>query len=197
MDELAGRICIFTGSRHGARSIYADAARVLGRAIVERNFGLVYGGGRVGLMTVIADTVLAAGGHVTGVIPENLVTKEVLHTGLSELRLVRSMHERKAVMADLADGFIAMPGGIGTLEELFEVLSWAQLGLHKKPCALLNAGGYYRQLIDFLDYAVAQEFVKPRHRALLLIENEPELLLDRCTALISTRATQRFDAAKT
>jgi uncharacterized protein (TIGR00730 family) len=177
--------------------MYAEAARCLGRALVERNFGLVYGGGRVGLMTVIADTVLAAGGHVTGVIPENLVTKEVLHTGLSDLRVVRSMHERKAVMADLADGFIAMPGGIGTLEELFEVLSWAQLGLHNKPCALLNAGGYYRRLIDFLDYAVAEEFLKPKHRALLLIENEPEPLLERCAALISTSAKQRFDAAKT
>jgi uncharacterized protein (TIGR00730 family) len=164
---------------------------------VERNFGLVYGGGRIGLMSVIADAVLAAGGHVTGVIPQNLVTKEVLHTGLTELRVVRSMHERKAVMAELADGFIAMPGGIGTMEELFEVLSWAQLGLHNKPCALLNAAGYYRRLIDFLDYAVAEEFLKSKHRGLLLIESEPELLLERCAALISTGATHRFDAAKT
>jgi uncharacterized protein (TIGR00730 family) len=197
MDQLKGKICVFTGSRHGARSIYADGARRLGRALVERNFGLVYGGGRVGLMSVIADAVLAAGGHVTGVIPQNLVTKEVLHTGLTELRVVRSMHERKAVMAELADGFIAMPGGIGTMEELFEVLSWAQLNLHNKPCALLNSAGYYRRLIDFLDHAVAEEFLKPKHRTLLLIESEPELLLERCAALISTTATQRFDAAKT
>jgi uncharacterized protein (TIGR00730 family) len=197
MDQLKGKICVFTGSRQGGRAEYADAARSLGRALVLRNFGLVYGGGRVGLMTIIADTVLELGGHVTGVIPENLVAREVVHTGLSELRVVRSMHERKAVMADLADGFIAMPGGIGTLEELFEVLSWAQLGLHNKPCALLNVDGYYRRLIDFLDHAVAEEFLKPKHRSLLLIESEPETLLDRCTALIATRAAQRFDAAKT
>jgi uncharacterized protein (TIGR00730 family) len=197
MGDLKGKICVFTGSRHGARSAYADAARRLGRALVERDLGLVYGGGKVGLMTVIADTVLAMKGHVTGVIPDALVTKEVAHEGLSELRIVSSMHERKAVMAELSDGFIAMPGGIGTMEEFFEVLSWAQLGIHNKPCALLNAGGYYRPLIDFLDHAVAEDFLKPKHRSLLFVENEPEKLLERIEATLSGRAAQRFDAAKT
>jgi uncharacterized protein (TIGR00730 family) len=197
MNGLKGRICVFTGSRHGARSAYADAARRLGRALVERDFGLIYGGGKVGLMTVIADTVLAMKGHVTGVIPDALVSKEVAHEGLSELRIVTSMHERKAVMADLADGFIAMPGGIGTMEEFFEVLSWAQLGFHNKPCALLNAGEYYRPLINFLDHAVAEDFLKPKHRALLFVENDPEKLLERIETAISTHIAQRFDATKT
>jgi uncharacterized protein (TIGR00730 family) len=197
MDNLRANICVFTGSRHGARRAYADAARRLGRALVERKYGLIYGGGKVGLMTVIADTVLAMKGHVTGVIPDALVTREVAHRALSELRIVSSMHERKAVMADLSDGFIAMPGGIGTMEEFFEVLSWAQLGIHNKPCALLNAAGYYQPLIDFLDQAVAEDFLKPKHRALLFIENEPEKLLERFEDFFATHAVQRFDAAKT
>jgi uncharacterized protein (TIGR00730 family) len=197
MEDLRGKICVFTGSRHGGRSAYAEAARRLGRALVRRHYGLVYGGGKVGLMAVIADSVLSLNGHVTGVIPDALVTKEVAHEGLSELRIVRSMHERKAVMADLSDGFIAMPGGIGTMEEFFEVLSWAQLGIHNKPCALLNAAGYYQPLIDFLDHAVAEDFLTPKHRSLLLVENEPEKLLERIEASIPTHAAQRFDAAKT
>jgi uncharacterized protein (TIGR00730 family) len=197
MDDLKGKICVFTGSRWGARPAYADAARRLGRALVERKLGLVYGGGNVGLMSVVADTVLAMRGHVTGVIPDALVTKEVAHEGLSELRIVKSMHERKAVMADLSDGFIAMPGGIGTMEEFFGVLSWAQLGIHNKPCALLNAGDYYRPLINFLDHAVAEDFLKPAHRLLLFVEEEPETLLDRIEAFIASHAAQRFDRAKT
>ena len=197
MDDLKGKICVFTGSRHGARPEYAEAARRLGRALVQRKYGLVYGGGKVGLMTVIADTMLEMKGHVTGVIPGALVTKEVAHRGLSELRIVKSMHERKAVMADLSDGFIAMPGGIGTMEEFFEVLSWAQLGIHNKPCALLNAAGYYQPLINFLDHAVAEGFLKPKHRALLFIEEEPEKLLDRIEAFISAHAAKRFDAERT
>ena len=197
MDDLKGKICVFTGSRPGARPEYAEAARRLGRALAERNYGLVYGGGKVGLMTVIADTMLAMKGHVTGVIPGALVTKEVAHRGLSELRIVESMHERKAVMAELSDGFIAMPGGIGTMEEFFEVLSWAQLGIHNKPCALLNAGGYYQPLINFLDHAVTEDFLKPKHRSLLFIEAEPEKLLDGIEALISTHAAKRFEAERT
>jgi hypothetical protein len=197
MDDLKGKICVFTGSRHGARPEYAEAARRLGRALVERKYGLVYGGGKVGLMTVIADTMLEMKGNVTGVIPGALVTKEVVHRGLSELRIVESMHERKAVMADLSDGFIAMPGGIGTMEEFFEVLSWAQLGIHNKPCALLNAGGYYQPLINFLDHAVAEDFLKPKHRSLLFVEEEPEKLMDRIEAFISTHAVTRFDAERT
>jgi uncharacterized protein (TIGR00730 family) len=197
MNNLKGRICVFTGSRYGARSVYAQVARRLGQAVVERQYGLVYGGGNVGLMSVIADTVLALKGHVTGVIPDALVTRELAHRGLSELRVVSSMHERKAVMADLSDGFIAMPGGIGTMEEFFEVLSWAQLSIHNKPCALLNAGGYYQPLIAFLDHAVNEDFLKAKHRALLLVENEPERLLDRLEIFFSTHPSQRFDAAKT
>jgi uncharacterized protein (TIGR00730 family) len=179
------KICVFTGSRHGLRPEYADAARSLGRELVGRGYGLVYGGGKVGLMTAIADTVLELNGHVTGVIPNSLVSKEVAHLGLSDLRIVDSMHERKALMAELSDGFIAMPGGIGTMEEFFEVLSWAQLGLHEKPCALLNVAGYYDPLIQFLDHAVEHDFIKPKHRGLLVVESESGRLLDRIAMLIA------------
>ena len=193
MSNLTGRICVFTGSRHGARSEYAEAARRLGRELVARGYGLVYGGGKVGLMTVIADTVLELKGHVTGVIPSSLVSKEVAHLGLTALRVVDSMHERKALMAELSDGFIAMPGGIGTMEELFEVLSWAQLGLHEKPCALLNVAGYYDPLIQFLDRAVEQDFIKAKHRALLIVESDPGALLDGFAKLIAVHAAKKFD----
>ena len=193
MSNLTGRICVFTGSRHGARSEYAEAAKRLGRELVVRGYGLVYGGGKVGLMTVIADTVLELKGHVTGVIPNSLVGKEVAHLGLTALRVVDSMHERKALMAELSDGFIAMPGGIGTMEELFEVLSWAQLGLHEKPCALLNVAGYYDPLIQFLDRAVEQDFIKAKHRALLIVESDPGRLLDRFASLIAGQPAKKFD----
>jgi len=197
MSNLTGRICVFTGSRHGARSEYAEAAKHLGRELVARGYGLVYGGGKVGLMTVIADTVLELKGHVTGVIPSSLVSKEVAHLGLSELRVVDSMHERKAVMAELSDGFIAMPGGIGTMEELFEVISWAQLGLHEKPCALLNVAGYYDPLIQFLDHAVEQDFVKPKHRELLIEESDPARLLARFAQMIAVKPVEKFNAKVT
>ena len=197
MSHLRGRICIFTGSSRGIRSEYADAARGLARQLVERGYGLVYGGGNVGLMGVIADAVLERGGHVTGVIPDALVSQEVAHRGLSELRVVQSMHERKAVMADLSDGFIAMPGGIGTMEEFFEVLSWAQLGLHDKPCGLLNIGGYYDHLIRFMNHAVDQEFLKPKHRELLLVEEEPDRLLDRFEPIIAANGAKRFERSRT
>ncbi len=193
MNNLNGRICVFTGSRHGLRPEYADAAKTLGRELAARNYGLVYGGGNVGLMTVIADTVLELNGHVTGVIPNSLVSKEVAHFGLSELRVVDSMHERKALMAELSDGFIAMPGGIGTMEEFFEVLSWAQLGLHEKPCGLLNVAGDYDPLIEFLDHAVEQDFIKPKHRALLIVESDPRRLLDRFARLIAEQPVKIFD----
>jgi len=194
---VKGKICVFTGSRYGGRSEYAEEARQLGRTLVTRGYGLVYGGGNVGLMTVIADTVLSLKGHVVGVIPDALVTKEVAHQGLSEMRVVSSMHERKAVMAEVSDGFIAMPGGIGTMEEYFEVLSWAQLGIHNKPCGMLNTGGYFRHLIDFLDHAVGEDFLKPKHRSLLIIEDEAEKLMDRLDAFLDIRSPKRFDAAKT
>jgi uncharacterized protein (TIGR00730 family) len=197
MSRLRGRICVFTGSRHGARPEYAGAARKLACVLVERNYSLVYGGGNVGLMGVIADAVLESHGHVTGVIPAAFVEKEVAHRRLSDLRIVNSMHERKAMMADLSDGFLALPGGVGTMEELFEVLSWAQLGLHSKPCGLLNVHGYYRELVRFLDYAVEQDFLKPKHRALLMVEREPEILLDRFEEFIATHAVKGFDPAKT
>jgi len=197
MANLKGKICVFTGSRHGARAEYSEAAKLLGRELVARDYGLVYGGGNVGLMTVIADTVLELNGHVTGVIPDSLVGKEVAHQGLTDLRVVSSMHERKALMAELADGFIAMPGGIGTMEEFFEVLSWAQLGIHEKPCALLNVCGYYDPLIQFLDRAVADDFIKPKHRALLVVESEPADLLDRIEALLLLQPVKRFDPRRT
>ena len=190
-------ICIFTGSRTGTKPEYTEAARQIGRELVERGYGLVYGGGNVGLMNVVANTVLELRGHVTGVIPDSLVGKEVAHQGLSDLRVVQSMHERKASMAELSDGFIAMPGGIGTLEEFFEVLSWAQLGIHNKPCGLLNVGGYFQRLIQFLDYAVEQDFLKPKHRSLLIVEEEPCSLLDRFEKSFATHAAKRFEASRT
>jgi uncharacterized protein (TIGR00730 family) len=173
------KICIFTGSRHGAAPEYAGAAKQLGKELVARGYSLVYGGGNVGLMKVIADTVLALAGEVVGVIPDALVSKEVAHLGLTELHVVGSMHERKALMAELSHGFIAMPGGIGTMEEFFEVLSWAQLGLHQKPCGLLNVARYYDPLIQFLDHAVSDDFIKPKHRALMFVEENAANLLDR------------------
>jgi uncharacterized protein (TIGR00730 family) len=191
------RICVFTGSRHGSRSDYAQAAAALGRELVERDYGLVYGGGNVGLMNVVANTVLERMGNVIGVIPNSLVHKEVAHRGLTELRVVGSMHERKALMAELSDGFIAMPGGIGTMEEFFEVLSWAQLGLHQKPCGLLNVSDYYDALIQFLDHAVADDFLKPKHRALMIVEQEPAKLLDRFEQAWRERSPKPFDPAAT
>jgi uncharacterized protein (TIGR00730 family) len=198
MNNPTRRICVFTGSRDGSHPRYAEAARRLGRELVERNYGLVYGGGNVGLMKIIADTVLDLGGHVTGVIPDSLVSKEVAHRGLSDLRIVQSMHERKAMMAALSDGFIALPGGIGTMEEFFEVLSWAQLGIHRKPCGLMNTGGYYNRLIEFLDHAVEHDFLKPKHRSLLILANEPPEILSRFEASIKiSGGDQHFDPSKT
>jgi hypothetical protein len=176
------RVCVFCGSSPGARSEYAAAARALAAALVRRGLGLVYGGAKVGVMGVVADTVLAAGGEVIGVIPNRLMTRELAHPGLSELRVVASMHDRKREMADLADAFVALPGGIGTLEELTEVLSWAQLGLHGKPCGVLDVAGYFERLIAFLDHAVDERFLAPAHRAMLLVASDADALLDRLAA---------------
>jgi uncharacterized protein (TIGR00730 family) len=151
----------------------------MGELLARRGLGLVYGGGCVGLMGILADAVLAAGGEVIGVIPAALMAREVGHTGVTELRVVGSMHERKALMADLSDAFVALPGGFGTLEEFCEVLTWAQLGIHRKPCGLLNADGYYDPLLALLDHAVAERFLRPAHRALVLEERDLERLLDR------------------
>jgi uncharacterized protein (TIGR00730 family) len=176
------RVCVFCGSNAGALPAYAEAARSLGAMLARRGLGLVYGGGRVGLMGALANAARAAGGEVIGVIPESLVRKEVAHTGLEDLRVVGSMHERKAMMADLADAFIALPGGCGTFEELFEIVTWAQLGLHHKPIGLLNVGGYYDPLLALLDRAVAERFVLPEHRQLVLDAPELEPLFARLEA---------------
>ena len=172
------RICVFAGSNSGAKVEYAAAARELGRVLAHRQLGSVYGGARVGLMGALADAALSGGGHVIGVIPEALVAKEVAHKGLSELRVVKSMHERKAMMADLADGFVALPGGWGTAEEFFEVLTWAQLGFHRKPCGLLNVDGYFDQLLSFVDHCVDEGFVRREQRSMILVSDSPNELLD-------------------
>jgi uncharacterized protein (TIGR00730 family) len=175
------RICVFCGANPGDRPSYAAAARELGTAIVRRGLGLVYGGGSVGLMGAIADAVLAAGGEAIGVIPESLVARELAHGGLTELRVVKTMHERKATMAALSSAFVTLPGGFGTLDETCEVLSWAQLGLHAKPCGILDVEGYFGPWIEFLDRAVREGFVHPRHRELLLLDTDPDRLLGRLT----------------
>lgn len=172
---------MFCGSSPGFDPAYADAARAMGEALLAREIGLVYGAGRVGLMGVVADTVLAGGGEVIGVIPQHLWDKEVGHTGLSELVIVDSMHQRKLIMADKADGFVALPGGVGTFEELFEALTWTQLGIHHKPVGLLDVGGFYRPLLDLLASAVTAGFLRTEQRALLLAGDHPDQVLDRLT----------------
>jgi uncharacterized protein (TIGR00730 family) len=173
------RICVFAGSSAGVRPAYAAAARALGAALVARDLALVYGGGRVGLMGVLADAVLEGGGEVTGVIPKLLATREVAHAALTDLRIVASMHARKALMADLADGFVALPGGWGTLEELFEILTWGQLGLHDKPFGLLNVEGFFDGLLDFVDHGIAEGFVKPVNRSMIRVSADPHDLIDQ------------------
>jgi len=171
------RLCVFAGSSPGARIEYRAAAEALGRALAQRGIGVVYGGGGVGLMGVLADAALAGGGEVIGVIPHSLVAREVAHGGLADLRVVASMHERKALMADLSDGFVALPGGWGTLEEFFEVLTWAQLGLHSKPCGLLNVGGYFDGLLAFLNHAVDERFVRAENGGLVIVATSVEDML--------------------
>jgi uncharacterized protein (TIGR00730 family) len=172
------RICVFCGSSIGNRVDYSEAAVTLGGLLARRKIGLVYGGGNVGLMGVIADAVLQAGGEVIGVIPHALAEREIEHQGLTQLHVVDSMHTRKAMMADLADAFIAMPGGVGTFEELFEAVTWTQLGLHRKPCGLLNVAGFYAPLAAFIDQAVSEGFIKPVHRASIVVDDNAERLLD-------------------
>jgi len=171
------RICVFCGSSPGRGPEYTAAAELLGRELVRRNIELVYGGGKVGLMGALADTVLSAGGKAIGVIPENLMAREIGHAGLTRLHVVRSMHERKALMADLSDAFIAMPGAFGTLDEFFEVLTWSQLGLHTKPCGLLNVLNFYSPLLQMLDHAVAERFLKIENRNLILAQGSVGELL--------------------
>jgi hypothetical protein len=176
------RICVYCGSNHGRREIYAEAATALGQELARRGLGLVYGGGGVGLMGVLADAVLDAGGEVVGVIPAALDAREVSHPRVQDLRLVSSMHERKALMAELSEGFLALPGGLGTFEELFESWTWSQLGIHRKPCGLLDVAGYYQPLLAALDLAVAEGFVRREHRDMLIVEHSPAALLDRFEA---------------
>lgn len=170
---------MFCGSNAGSRPAYLETATSLARHLVARDIGIVYGGGRVGLMGALADAAIGAGGDVIGVIPQALVDKEVSHRGLADLRIVGSMHERKALMAELANAFIALPGGFGTLEEFCEVVTWAQLGLHRKPCGLLNVDGYFNSLLAFFNHATDEQFIKPIHRGSIVADTVPEVLIDR------------------
>lgn len=170
-------ICVFCGSRTGVNPMFQETARKLGEALAERNLSLVYGGGNIGLMGVLADAVLAGGGEVTGVIPNALVARELIHVGVKDMRIVDSMHARKALMAELADGFVALPGGLGTFEELFEILTWTQLDFHSKPVAVLNVDGYFSPLVELIDHAVGEGFLRQQHRDLLHIARNVEELI--------------------
>jgi uncharacterized protein (TIGR00730 family) len=174
-------VCVFCGSSPGFDSIYLETADLLGRTIARRGLTLVYGGAHVGLMGRVADAALAEGGHVIGVIPQSMVDREVAHTGLPDLRIVSTMHERKATMEQLSDGFIALPGGMGTFEEVCEIFTWGQLGLHVKPCGLLSVKEFYAPFLSLLDTAVAAGFLKPSHRDMVLVDGDPAALLDKFT----------------
>lgn len=190
-------LCIFCGSSHGAIEEYGQAAAATGRVIAEQGYRLVYGGAKVGLMGTVADAALAAGGEVIGVLPESLQEKEIGHQGLSELHLVGSMHERKALMADLSDGFIALPGGVGTLEEIFEVWTWGQLGYHQKPCGFLNVEGYYDHLIAFLDHQTQEGFTKKVMRDMAMFADTPENLIDQFTSYTPPSSPKWIDREET
>ena len=191
------RVCVYAGSNPGSDPAYADGARALAEELAARGTGLVFGGGKVGLMGVVADTILAAGGEAIGVMPQALIDREIGHPGLTELRVVDSMHERKAVMADLADAFVALPGGIGTLEELIEVYTWSQLGIHEKPCGVLNVRGYYDHLATFLDHAVSEGFLRAQHRAVLTVAEDPAELLDAFAAFEPPRVGKWLELDQT
>jgi uncharacterized protein (TIGR00730 family) len=178
------RLCVFCGANIGASPVYAESVRAFAVELVARGIEVVYGGGNVGLMGILADTVLASGGSIIGVIPEALVAREIAHARLTRLHVVASMHERKAMMASLSDGFVALPGGFGTFEEFFEVVTWTQLGVHAKPCGLLNAARFYDPLIAFLNHATDERFVRTSHRGLVLHDTAPAALLDRMTAFV-------------
>lgn len=190
-------VCVFCGSSPGNDPAYAEAALTLGRTLAERDTTLVYGGGHVGLMGVVADAALGAGGEVIGVMPKSLVDREIGHAGLTKLHVVRSMHERKAMMSELSEGFVALPGGNGTLEEFFEVLTWAQLGEHHKPCGLLNVAGYYDPLLAVFDRMVDRAFLKDEHRKLVLVERDPSALLERFDAYRPPTSIKWIDASET
>lgn len=191
------RLCVYCGSRTGKRPEYIEGARGLARALLKDNVDLIYGGASIGVMGVVANAVLEGGGKVTGIIPEDLLSKEVAHSSLTDLRIVTSMHERKALMADMSDGFVALPGGIGTFEEMFEILTWAQLGFHRKPVGLLNVSGYFDHLIQFLDHAVNEGFLQSYHRSMLIVEGDPESLLRRFSAYESPVMKKWIDREST
>jgi uncharacterized protein (TIGR00730 family) len=191
------RVGVFCGSAAGGQPTYLAAARALGELLARRGFGLVYGGASIGLMGAVADAALAAGGEVIGVIPAALEAKEIAHENLTRLEVVSSMHERKARMSELADAFVALPGGMGTLEELSEMLTWAQLGLHRKPCGLLDVAGYWRPLVAFFDHAVQEGFLRPQHRALLLVEEDSPRLLDALAAYVPPAGEKWIDRGQT
>ena len=188
------RLAVFCGSNAGARPEYEAGARSLGRLLSARKIGIVYGGSSVGLMQTLAETMLEEAGEIIGVIPKMLVEREVANTALEDLRIVGSMHERKAMMAELADGFIALPGGIGTLEEFFEIWTWAQLGVHEKPCGLLNLAGYYDPLLTFLNGAVEERFVRQVHRDMVIVESDPKALLERFASYDPPRVVKWLNA---
>src|SRR5262247_911726 len=171
-------IGIFCGSSSGVDPVYAHAARDTGQKLARQGIGIVYGGGRIGLMGLVADAALAAGGRVTGVIPRALAEREIAHAGLTALHVVESMHERKAKMAELADAFIALPGGYGTLDEMFEALTWTQLGYHRKPCGLLNVAGFFDRLAAYLDHALAESFLTRQHRDMLVVADDPDVMIE-------------------
>jgi len=191
------RVCVFAGSSAGVRPEYRAAAEELGRLLASRGVGVVYGGARVGMMGALADAALAAGGDVTGVIPSALAAKEIAHDGLTDLRVVSSMHERKALMADLSDAFIALPGGLGTWEEFFEVLTWTQLGLHRKACGLLNVQGYFDGLLAFVDHSVREGFVRAENRSMILVASSADALLDSLSRYEPPRVEKWLDRAST
>lgn len=186
------RLCVFCGTNPGSRPEYGAAARTLGKLLAERDIELVYGGASVGIMGELADAVHENGGHVTGIIPQQLMKKEAAHTGIPDLIVVASMHQRKSQMADMADGFMALPGGIGTLEGFLEILTWGQLGIHGKPCGLLNVASFFDPLIEFLDRAVQEGFLTAEHREMILIDPEPAALLDQLQAYAPREAGERL-----
>ncbi len=190
-------LCVYCGSSSGRITDYALVARQLARAMVRKGIGLVYGGASVGIMGKIADSVLEEGGNVVGIIPKGLFRKEVAHTGVTELREVGSMHERKSLMADLSDGFIALPGGFGTIEEIFEIITWSQLGMHRKPCGLLNVCQYYDKLIGFLDHAVSEQFIKSTHRSTILVDECPDALLEKFEEYKAPETAKWIDSKST
>jgi len=189
------RLCVFCGSNAGIRPEYGIAAQELAAVLARRGLGLVYGGGNVGLMGMIAESMLRAGGEVIGVIPQSLVAKELAHHGVSELRIVDTMHQRKALMNELSDAFIALPGGFGTLDEFFEILTWSQLGIHGKPSGLLNVSGYFDSLLAMLDHAVTERFLRPAHRELVIAGTDADCLVQRLVCLSPVRAGERSNAA--